>query len=161
MYNLKQKNAASINNPDAGEKTLFLDIADNKLKTKDENGDIEEISYINTNAPKVYKALLTQSGTSAPVATVLENTLGGTVVWSYSGPGQYTGTLAGAFTENKTFVLIQGSNDGDTSSAYIYDRAYRNSGGDEIGVVTAIIADPPVATNSLLNSTFLLVEVYP
>ena len=31
----------------------------------------------------VYTALLTQSGTDAPVATVLENTLGGTVTWSY------------------------------------------------------------------------------
>ena len=32
---------------------------------------------------KVYTALLTQTGTNAPVATVLENTLGGTPVWSY------------------------------------------------------------------------------
>lgn len=47
--------------------------------------------------PKVYRALLTQSGTNAPVATVLENTLGGTPVWSRSGNGNYRITLAGAF----------------------------------------------------------------
>ncbi len=52
----------------------------------------------------VYTALLTQSGTDAPVATVLENTLGGTVVWTRTGDGQYTGTLAGAYTENKTYI---------------------------------------------------------
>lgn len=50
-----------------------------------------------------YVALLTQTGTDAPVATVLENTLGGTVVWSYSAVGTYLATLAGAFTENKTW----------------------------------------------------------
>jgi hypothetical protein len=53
---------------------------------------------------KVYVALLTQAGTDAPVATVLENTLGGTVVWTRSDAGVYIGTLASAFTENKTFV---------------------------------------------------------
>lgn len=55
--------------------------------------------------PKVYRALLTQNGTADPVATVLENTLGGTVVWGRSAEGIYTATLAGAFTENKTFIL--------------------------------------------------------
>jgi len=52
-----------------------------------------------------YVALLTQSGTSAPTATVLENTLGGTVVWSYLSVGQYVGTLTGAFVENKFFSI--------------------------------------------------------
>lgn len=47
--------------------------------------------------PKVYRALLTQSGTDAPVATVPENTLGGEVVWSRTDVGKYTGTLLGAF----------------------------------------------------------------
>ena len=53
---------------------------------------------------KMYTALLSQSGTDAPVATVLQNTLGGTVVWARTGVGVYTATLAGAFTENKTFL---------------------------------------------------------
>lgn len=50
-----------------------------------------------------YVALLSQSGTSAPTATVLENTLGGTVVWSRDEVGSYAATLSGAFTENKTW----------------------------------------------------------
>lgn len=53
---------------------------------------------------KVYTALLTQTGTNAPVATVLENTLGGTVVWSRLSTGIYFGTLNSAFTLDKTFV---------------------------------------------------------
>ena len=51
---------------------------------------------------KEYVALLTQTGTDAPVATVLYNDLGGTVVWTYSSVGEYIATLAGAFTINKT-----------------------------------------------------------
>ena len=55
---------------------------------------------------KVYTALLTQTGTNAPVATVLENTLGGTVVWTRTGIGIYNATLNGAFTTNKTIIFI-------------------------------------------------------
>lgn len=56
----------------------------------------------------VYTALITQSGTSAPTVTVLENTLpAGAIVWAYSAPGIYTGTLTGAFTADKTFLGIQ------------------------------------------------------
>jgi hypothetical protein len=54
---------------------------------------------------KVYKALLTQTGTDAPVATVLENTLSGTPVWSYDGVGLYYLTLSGEFPDiNKIFT---------------------------------------------------------
>lgn len=55
----------------------------------------------------VYRAILSQSGTSAPtVDAVLENTLGGTVVWTYSANGYYFGTLAGAFPSNKTWSIV-------------------------------------------------------
>jgi len=54
--------------------------------------------------PKVYRALLTQTGTNAPVATVTENTLGGDVVWTYNAEGTYIGTLADAFS---TSTVVQ------------------------------------------------------
>lgn len=53
---------------------------------------------------KVYTALLTQSGTDAPVATVLENTLGGEVVWNRAEVGYYLATSNGLFTNGKTSV---------------------------------------------------------
>jgi phage gp36-like protein len=46
---------------------------------------------------KIYIATLTQTGTNAPVATELENSLG-SPVWSRSGSSVYVGTLAGAFS---------------------------------------------------------------
>ena len=55
---------------------------------------------------KVYTALLTQSGTNAPVATVLENTLGGEIIWSRNSVGIYTATLLRAFIDNKTTIQI-------------------------------------------------------
>ena len=42
---------------------------------------------------------------SAPVATVLENTIGN-IVWSYIGIGVYYGTLSNAFTVNKTSLFV-------------------------------------------------------
>ena len=51
---------------------------------------------------KVYTALLSQTGEDAPVPTVLENTLVGTVDWTREEAGNYIGTLNGAFPEGKT-----------------------------------------------------------
>lgn len=39
-----------------------------------------------------------------PIITAIANTLGGDVVWSRVGTGNYWGVLAGAFTENKTYM---------------------------------------------------------
>ena len=62
----------------------------------------------------VYTALLTQAGTAVPVATVLQNTTGGTIAWTRTGAGTYTGTITGSlFTLNKTMVFI---NNGSTLS---------------------------------------------
>jgi hypothetical protein len=62
------------------------------------------IAFSVVGGAKVYRALLTQSGTAAPTAHVLENSLGGTLVWSYVDVGVYHGTLAGAFPDaNKVF----------------------------------------------------------
>jgi hypothetical protein len=68
---------------------------------------------------KVYTALLNQTGTSNPVARVLENTLGGSIVWTRNSTGTYLGTLTGIFTTNKTTVMItNGSAGSDTVAGY-------------------------------------------
>lgn len=73
---------------------------------------------------KVYSALLTQSGTNAPVATVLENTLGYGITWEYLNVGVYkaVGTI-GTFEDGK-FGLIQGAGN---SSSLVSLWAYNNS----------------------------------
>ena len=68
-------------------------------------GSVDPNGVLNLdNGVKVYRALLTQTGTNAPVATVTENTLGGDVVWTYNAEGTYIGTLADAFS---TSTVVQ------------------------------------------------------
>ena len=55
----------------------------------------------------VYTALLTQAGTAAPVATILQNTTGGTFTWTRQSAGNYTVTASTAlFTADKTIVFL-------------------------------------------------------
>ncbi len=75
---------------------------------------------------KAYRAILNQTGTAAPVPTVIENTLGGAVVWAYEGPGIYSGTLSGAFPANKVFATIGDSPFGNVVKTLVY-RANDNS----------------------------------
>ena len=68
---------------------------------------------------KEYVALLSQSGTSAPVATVLQNELGEVPVFSRDGTGEYYLTTTGdVFTANKTSVTITNSEGGKTIGGY-------------------------------------------
>ena len=54
----------------------------------------------------VYTALITQAGTAAPVATIMQNTTGKTFTWARTGSGTYTITANGsAFTSSKTIVF--------------------------------------------------------
>lgn len=60
-----------------------------------------------TRPYKTYTAVVTQSGTSAPTATVLENTTGGTITFSRLGVGAYTADITGAsYTVNKTCAIL-------------------------------------------------------
>lgn len=76
----------------------------------------------------VYTAILTQSGLDAPTVTaVLENTLGGTVVWARSNIGRYTATLAGAFPLNKAVGQIMPTTIGHGSPFYGIGRSSDNA----------------------------------
>jgi len=57
--------------------------------------------------PLVYRGLLTQTGTDAPVAIVLENTLGETPTYSRNNTGSFSILSAGGvFTTGKTHVML-------------------------------------------------------
>lgn len=76
---------------------------------------------------KVYTALLTQSGTNAPTATILENTLGD-ITFTRENNGNYNIISNNLFTTDKTFYQITlnfGSQVGILSSFVL---RYINSG---------------------------------
>jgi len=73
-----------------------------------QQGILRYQSIISANTGLVsYHASLVQTGTNAPVATVMSNGLSAAIVWARTGVGVYTGTLTGAFTANKTSVFVQ------------------------------------------------------
>lgn len=67
------------------------------------NGDLEVTEYIRSAKFKDYMAAMSQTGTSAPTAAIIDNSLGA-VVWTRNSAGNYSGTLTGAFgTIDKCF----------------------------------------------------------
>lgn len=105
--------------------------------------------------PKVYKALLTQTGTSAPTAVVLENTIGN-IVWTIEGTGNYLGTLSGAFvSQNNTYIIVNQNYDSVNAITYSY---YNNA--NSVSIETINIATG-ANVNNTLSSTSILIEVYP
>ncbi len=88
---------------------LGVDKTTGTIYYKDEEGNWAEVPGGGGEPAKykVYTALLTQYGTNAPTATVLENTLGGSIVWTRDAVGVYKATLVGIYSNiNKFWGII-------------------------------------------------------
>lgn len=85
-------------------------ISDSSKSNATKSATVNQLSaYIvpGINVYDSYTALLTQTSTNAPVATVLSSNLTGTFTWARTGVGVYTLTASAAtFTANKTIVFI-------------------------------------------------------
>lgn len=122
-------------------------------------GDLADLSdAIAASRPyKVYTAQITQIGIAAPTDTdmVQENTLPGTVSFTYDGEGSYSLANAGVFTAGKTWFSPQVIYDPINLGAYI---SITQSGKDGFSITTAT-APAGVASDGLLN-IFFEVRVY-
>jgi len=100
-----------------------------------------------------YIALISQTSISAPTVIELENTIG-PIVWTRNSTGLYYGTLAGAFTLNKTYVMINQVLLNGIVMAYRFSN-------NLIEVVTSDLASPTAALQDgyLLYNT-LEIRVY-
>lgn len=116
---------------------------------------------------KSYVATLTQSATNAPVATIISNTLDGDIVWSYSGDaGGYFGDLVGAFTADKTFLIIGNYN--VINNVQLYFTELLRESADQVSISTFRVTEADaggnlnkIGTNGVLNSTPIEIRVYP
>lgn len=117
----------------------------------------ETLELLSTRPYKVYTALLNQSGTAAPTALVLENTLGGSPSLTRGAVGDYSITLNGAFTSNKTTVLVGTVGNGDHSATYS-SNAYVTSN-NQIRIATFDLDTLLLVDDCLLN-TFVEIRVY-
>ena len=82
----------------------------------------------------VYTAALTQAGTAAPVAAVLQNTTGGVFTWSRVDTGKYRVTVSGiTLPANKVVIFENATNDlnlgGKITSTTVIDVEQFSSGG--------------------------------
>jgi len=73
---------------------------------------------------KIYKALMTQAGSTAPTATIIRNTIG-EIIWTRSGVGIYLGTLTAAFIANKVWAIISNTSN-DATATFVIARLNDN-----------------------------------
>ena len=115
-----------------------------------------------TAGAKPYKVLtgnLTQTGTSAPTFTILQNTTGVTYTMGYTSAGVYTLTANSGtpFTANKTFII--GGALQSAAGGNIVQFAYERNTTTLIDLYTTDLSSG--AANDLLNNTSFEVRIYP
>lgn len=138
----KRKNKLTVNNRDV-QSIPSIWTAIRKLQ----KGGVVEDKY------KVYTALLSQSGTDAPTAKILENTLGAVPTFQYFSEGTYQLVCPDKITEFKTalFGMIDGG-----SKISLMKTASNDSN-------VAILTHDPlgVLSDSLLDNSTIEIRVYP
>ena len=79
----------------------------------------QDIANLVVSSYSVYTAILTQNGTNAPTAVILENTLGFVPVWSYVAQGSYECTYLDGFTVDKTIIFLGENNSAAVNTTYL------------------------------------------
>lgn len=117
--------------------------------------------YENENGTtiKEYIALLTQTNTNAPTATILKNTIGN-IIWTYADVGIYRGTLTAAFPAAKTALFV---GQGDFNNIWL---THLTRESDNIVYVSTVeyqgtTDDNWLLTNDVLIGTAVHIIVYP
>ena len=129
-------------------KTLTYVIDTIAKYVKKVNQRVDELYIYDT-----YVALLSQTGTSTPSASVAHNTFSSTIVWTRTSAGKYIGTLTGAFPVNKTIITL-----GSFDKTWGEDvRAYRVDN-DKIAVESGTTTD--FINDGVLSNLPIDIKVY-
>lgn len=107
--------------------------------------------FDNFATQKRFGAIVSQAGTAAPTATVVENGLGASPVFARTGTGVYTLTLTGAWKTGKTVVNVSHSAAGSVTVALT---------SANVITITSLNASA-AATDVILANTFIEIIVYP
>lgn len=149
-------NVAIIGSPNTSNYGILFDnalltSADRTYQFPNSNGVVALTSDIPSYGVKRYKALISQTGTSAPTVTILENTLG-TVTYSYASVGSYTANSSGLFTSGKTFLMMNPAYGNGNVNAVKYNSS---------NVLDIKSNNGLTPTDGLLSNESILIEVYP
>lgn len=120
----------------------------------DNDTSIATTAFVQANARpyKVYTALLSQSGTNAPTAVILENNTGATLSFARVNPGFYTATFSSAIMTVGKTAVIQTIGD---ATAFV-----------RVGITSTTVLSYTVLaiggglTDGLLANSFLEIRVY-
>jgi hypothetical protein len=133
-------NNYSVESVNPGDKILCSDVSTGDTK----NVTAQSISDLTTSAT-VYRAYITQSGSAAPVATLLPgNTLTGT--WQCTSTGTYVFTSTGSFADVKVSVIT--SLPGNVNTRIVF------SGSDD-DTVTILTYSTSTLTNGLMTNQYI------
>lgn len=103
----------------------------------------------NKDSVKIYKVLITQTGTNAPTVKILQNTLG-EIIWTRNIAGDYIGTGTGLFIAAETATHVANTNAPMST--------FRRLNNDQVGLTT--FTGAAALQDGLLNQTLLTIEVY-
>lgn len=118
---------------------------------------------VNARPYTVYTVLLNQSGTTAPIATVLENSTGETITWSRDNSGRYTATAGSSiFTADKVAVTYGVLIPVDGQIAQFQSAARTSDDTVGISCLDIDLTTPAVNySDDMLVNTFFEIRVYP
>lgn len=103
---------------------------------------------------KIYAAVITQSSTGAPTATIAFNNTGTTITFARTTTGIYTATAGSAiFTSGKTIVFLQNVFDTSIVSAAIASTTLIN--------IRTVNAGSFSGQDGLLSVSSFKIEIYP
>lgn len=127
-------------------------------------GSIFNSSYnrVESNtATYVYIALLTQSGSDAPTAIIIENTFPDTITWSRPQSGIYNATLTGAFSLQTTIPIIHSNRVNGIDEWYCFDFLYVDNNTLSVTTTIADFTAPSLNyADGILNYTAVEIIVY-
>lgn len=108
---------------------------------------------------KRYIAILNSDGQNAPVATVLENSLG-EIVWTRAQEGQYLGTLTGGFPFAKTTALAGRGQGGEVDTVVSLELAANSE--NYVRLITKDVGEDEAQrfSDGLLIRTTVEIKVY-
>ena len=106
----------------------------------------------------VYTALITQTGADAPVATVLQNTTGGTIVWTRYSTGRYLATISGAtYTANKTAILLTSGSASATDGRFL---KVEDSGNTTVQAFYNFDTSANTAQDGIVTGAMIEIRIY-
>ena len=106
---------------------------------------------------KVYTALLSQSGTNNPVATVLENTTGLTITWTRTGGGEYNANFSSPILILGKVGAIIGGDHSAWDGTYINHSYYV----DTSNYAFTSVDSGNTLVDSMYSNTLIEIRIYP